>query len=30
VALTTSAPTNPSHREPIAPEPDELPEAPAS
>jgi drug/metabolite transporter (DMT)-like permease len=30
VALTTSAPTNASHREPIAPEPDELPETPAS
>lgn len=30
VALTTSAPTPASHREPIAPEPDELPEGPAS
>jgi len=30
VALTTSAPASPAHREPIAPEPDELPEAPPS
>jgi len=30
VALTTSAPVSPAAREPIAPEPDELPETPAS
>jgi len=30
VALTTSAPVRPAAREPIAPEPDELPEAPAA
>ena len=30
VAITTSAPTASGRREPIAPEPDELPEAPAS
>jgi len=30
VAITTSAPTRPGRREPIAPEPDELPETPGS
>lgn len=30
VALTTSSPVSPAAREPIAPEPDELPETPAS
>jgi len=30
VAITTSAPTRPGHREPIAPEPDELAETPGS
>jgi drug/metabolite transporter (DMT)-like permease len=30
VAIATSAPTAPSHREPIAPEPDEVPELPAT
>ncbi len=30
VAITTSAPSTPGRREPIAPEPDEIPEAPGS
>ena len=30
VALATSAPTPPAHREPLAPEPDEVPELPAA
>jgi drug/metabolite transporter (DMT)-like permease len=30
VAITTSAPTLPGRREPIAPQPDELPETPVS
>lgn len=30
VAITTSSPAAPGHREPIAPEPDELPETPAA
>ena len=30
VAIATSAPTRPGHREPIAPEPDELAETPGS